>query len=346
MRHSLFSVIGFLLSLFLISCAPASSQGTLFFYVRQGATPTLVLLDNPESAQPRGEIALAPPPGCDFWSLTPAPIGPFAALEWQCPFGLVTQLIDTRDGKISFLLDAPTLDSHFLAWSVDGKNVYIKAAAMTQAQILRVDVESHQATLLPQVSPNTYNFTVSPTDGVLLWAFSDGIGLGSQVWGANADGSDPQIVLSDQAHIVGLMRYSPDGKHVAAIRQPDGQQPFPAGELWLADSDGKHPHLVATTDAGRGMFPVWSPNGEKIAFIGRSKGSDPSSINLSILTLSDFQPSVIDMQPVLPPVWSPDGSGLYVTLPADGKMDVWFYEIAAGKRKKLFENACCAGWIK
>ncbi len=345
MPRSLLFIFCSLSACFLTSCAPASA-GALFFYLRPGTTPTLVLLDNPESSQPRGEIALAPPPDCDFWSLTPAPRGPLLALEWQCSFGLVTQVVNSSSKEISSLLNEPNSDSHFLAWSNDGATVYLKAATVSDPKILRVDAQSHQGMVLSGVSPNTYSFTVSPTDGVLLWAFSNGIGLGSQVWGADANGVNPQVVLSDPAHIVGLIRYSPDGKHVAAIRQPDGKEPFPAGELWLADSDGKHPHLVATTDAGRGMFPVWSPNGEKIAYIGRDNPDDPASLNLSILTLSGVTPVTLHLQPANPPAWAPDGSRLYFTSAADGKMELWFYEISTGKTEKLLENACCAGWLK
>lgn len=345
MRYSLLPTLCLLLTCLLTSCAPATSQGALFFYIKAGTTPTLVLLDGPDSSTPRSEIPLAPPPDCGFWSLTPAPTGPLAALEWQCSFGLVTQIVNTRDGKISFLMDAPTSDAHFLAWGNDGTTLYAKVGATTDPQIVRVDAQSHKSMVLSQVSPYTYNFTVSPTDGVLLWAFTKGIGFGSEVWGSNADGSSPQMVLSDPQHIVGLIRYSPDGKYVAAIRQTDGQEQFPPGELWLSNSDGKRPHLVANTDAGRGMFPVWSPDGQKIAFIGRERPRDPESTNLSILTIADTKLSTLNLQLSTPPAWSPDGARLYFTLAADGKMELWFYEISTGQTQKLLENACCAGWV-
>jgi Tol biopolymer transport system component len=154
------------------------------------------------------------------------------------------------------------------------------------------------------------------------------------------------MVLTDPANIIGLMRYSPDGKHIAAIRLPDNQSDLPPGELWLADSDGKHAHFAATADAGRGMFPVWSPNGEKIAFIGRTHPQDPASMNLSIYNVLNSELSTFNFQPSTPPAWSPDGSRLYFTLASDGKMDIWFYEISTGKTEKVFENACCAGWTE
>lgn len=346
MRYSLLPAFGLLLAFLLAACAPAPSQGARFFYLKMEAVPTLVLLDSPDSAQPLSQIALASPPNCGFWSLTPAPRGPLAALEWQCPFGLLTQIVNTADGTISPLLtDDTNTDAHFLTWSNDGNTVYARVGATTNPRILRVDARSHQGTEMSQVSPNTYNFTVSPSDGVLLWAFTNGIGFGSEVWGSAPDGTSPQMVLSDAQHIIGLIRYSPDGKYVAAIRQPDGQEQFPPGQLWLADADGKHPHAVATTDAGRGMFPVWSPDGQKIAFIGRTRPHDPTSINLSILNISDSHLSTLNFQPSTPPSWSPNGSHLYFTLAADGKMELWFYEISTEKSAKLFDNACCAGWV-
>jgi WD40 repeat protein len=356
MRRSPFSILFFLFSALLTSCAPVASPGALFFYIRQGDAPTLVLLRDPDSHSPVGEIPLASPPDCSFWSLSPAPTGPLAALEWQCPSGPLTQVVDTSplpavavqglgSQKIVSLLDDPSIDTHFLAWSPDGRSVYLKAGALSNPQILRVDAISRQVTVLP-IPANTYSLAVSPADGTIVWALTGGIGSGSQVWGSDAQSANSQIVLSDPANIIGLMRYAPDGRHIAAIRLPDDQSALPPGELWLADSDGKHAHFAATADAGRGMFPVWSPNGEKIAFIGRTHPRDPASINLSVLTLFNLQLSTLNLKPEAPPTWSPDGSRLYFTLASDGKMEVWSYEISTGKTEKLFENACCVGWTE
>jgi Tol biopolymer transport system component len=346
MQRSLFLTLILICSFLFVSCAPATSSGARFFYVRMGATPTLMLLDSPESRQPRGEIPLAAPADCSFWSLTPAPVGPFAALEWQCPFGPLTELVNVGEKSVGALLDDVNRDSHFLAWSADGKSIYLKTGATTQPQIMRVDVASHQATVMKKISLNTYNLTVSPTEDIVLWAFSDGIGFGSQLWASTADGSRTQMVLSDPGDIISLMRFAPDGKHIVAIRMPDNKDPLPAGELWLADSDGKHAHFTATADAGRGMFPVWSADGAKIAFIGRSHPNDPASINLSVLTFPDEKVSTFDVQPAFPPVWSPDGDSLYFTQGADGKMELWSYKLSTGASQKLFDSACCAGWVQ
>jgi Tol biopolymer transport system component len=309
------------------------------------ASPVLTLLDGPDAQPPVGEIPLVAPAGCGFGLLAPAPNGPLTAIEWQCADGPRTQVVDLNDKKTFSLVDDASLDSHFLAWSPDGKSVYLKVGVLANPQILRVEAVSRQVTVMP-IPANTYSLAVSPADGTIVWALTRGIGSGSQVWGSDAHSLMSQLVLADPTNIIGLMHFSPDGKRIAAIRLPDDQALLPPGELWIADSDGQHAHFAATADAGRGMFPVWSPDGEKIAFAGRDHPRDAGSINLSILTLADLQLVTVDVRPEAPPAWSPDGSRLYFTRKSDGKMEVWFYELSTGKAQKLFEDACCAGWTQ
>lgn len=333
-------------SLLLVSCTPATSVRHTFFYIKHPNTsPTLFWLDTPNATQSLGEIPLNAPSGCAFGSLSPAPNGPFVAVEWQCADGPRTQAANLDEKKAYFLLDNPSSDSHFLAWSPDGKSIYLKAGALTNPQILRVDVASRQPTAL-SIPAETYAIAVSPTDGAIIWALTHGIGSGSQIWGSYANSTSSQLVLADRSSIIGLMRFSPDGQRIAAIRLPDDQSPLPPGELWIVDADGRRPHFAATADAGRGMPPVWSPDSQKIAFVGRDRARDPASLNLSILTILDLQLSTLNYKPLFPPTWSSDNAALYFTQGSDGKMELWFYEVSTGKAQKLFDDACCAGWSK
>ncbi len=335
--------ISFLLFVFLTACAPVStpSPAPLFTYIRLGDAPALVLTLNPDSGAPFGEIPLATPANCGLWSLNPAPVGLRTAVEWECESGPRVQIIDIGAKKAAFLLDDPTVDNRFLAWNPDGKAVYLKAGTLSNPQVLRVEVDSRSVAVL-SASPNTYDLTVAP-DGTILYAFSNGIGFGSEVWQMDGLNGQPRRMLSDAENILGLFRFSPDGTHVAYIRLPDSQVDFPAGELWVMAGDGKNAHLAATADAGRGMPPVWSPDGDKIAFVGRNQPAEPAT-NLSIYDLSTATLLMLPVSPVMPPVWAADG--LYFTQAENDTMTVWFYETASGKTRKLVSGACCAGWMR
>ena len=171
------------------------------------------------------------------------------------------------------------------------------------------------------------------------------MGLGSEIGAADADGNNEQKFMADARKILGLMRFSPDGKHIAFVRLPDAQTEFPPAELWLADADGTNARQLAMADGGHGMPPVWSPDGSKIAFAGRAQPDDPNSINLSIYELSTSKLITADIAPSTPPVWSPDGAKVYFTRAINDRMEIWFYEISTGKAGMLLEDACCAGWL-
>ncbi|RPH59478.1 MAG: hypothetical protein EHM81_08120, partial [Chloroflexi bacterium] len=141
-----------LLLLALAACAPApksqnnpiQSSSPLFFTLRL-ADATLVLARNPDSGAPAREIPLEAPAGCGFWSLNPAPTGPSIAIEWECAFGPIVQVLDTGTGKASFPVQGPAVDHRFLAWEPDGGAVYLKVGTLSNPQVLRVDIGSRQS---------------------------------------------------------------------------------------------------------------------------------------------------------------------------------------------------------
>jgi Tol biopolymer transport system component len=248
-------------------------------------------------------------------------------------------LLNISTGQASFLLNDPRMDNRFLAWDPAGEALYLKVGTLSDPQVLRFTVADRRSQALP-VSPNTYDLTVSP-DKTILYAFSNGIGFGSEAWLLDETGNQRQI-LSDAKNILGLFRYAPDGKHIAYLRLPDSNSTFPAGKLWVMDADGQNARLAATADGGRGMPPAWSPAGDQIAFIGRNQPGNESP-NLSIYNMSNARLLTLDFSPLTPPVWSLDG--LYFTLAAGDTMELWFYATASGKAHKVTSGACCAGWI-
>jgi Tol biopolymer transport system component len=336
----------------LTSCAPAvpvpppSLPDPVFFYLRApaAAAPSLVLQAEPGAAQGQREIPLTFPQGCSFWSLNPAPVEPWLAVELQCSYGPTLRLLDTRDGTTSTLPGDAGLDSLVLGWSPDGTTIYLKIGTLSNPQVVSVDAATHHVTPLP-IPPNTYNLAVAPDGSRLLYAWSNGMGLGSEIRYVDAKGNNAQHFMADAGKILGLMRFAPDGKRVAYVRLPDDQTEFPPAELWLANADGTNAHQLAGVDGGHGLPPVWSPDSPKIAFAGRAQPDDPNSMELALYDLGTSRLSASGLSLQTPPVWAPDGTKVYFTRAIDDRMELWFYEISTGKAGMLLEDACCAGWL-
>lgn len=288
---------------------------------------------------------LPAPSDCTLYAIRPAPRGRWIAVEWDCPSGPRVGLFDSASGRIRLAIDDQTLDNRLLAWHSDGGSVYLKIGMLSFPQVIRVDVETLRATELP-VAAFVYDVAVSPDGGQALYSLSNGIGFGSETWlGAENAKNASQLLLAPN-HIIALAQFSPDGSKIAFIKMPDSQEPYPAGELWLMDSDGRNAFLAATTDAGRGYPPVWSPDGTKIAFVGRNDPADSSSVNLSIYDLAAQSLITESYLLITAPAWSPDGAFLAFTARESDTITVWQYELAARRAEKIFDQACCAGWIR
>ena len=338
-----------LVTCLLASCVPVSPPSLpapVFFYLRApaGASPSIVLQSSPGSGEAAREIALVLPQDCSFWSLSPAPVGPWLAVELQCSYGPTLRLLNTRDGTAYAPPGDAGLDSLVLGWSPDGKTVYLKIGTLSNPQVVRLDAAARRVRPLP-IQPNTYNLSASPDGARLLYAWSNGMGLGSEIRSADAEGNNGQKFMAEAGKILGLMRFAPDGKRVAYVRLPDDQSAFPPAELWLADADGTNARRLADADGGHGLPPVWSPDGSKIAFAGRAQPDDPNSLELAFYDLSTSQTTATGLALQTPPVWAADGARVYFTRSIDDKMEVWFYEVSTGKTGSLFEDACCAGWV-
>jgi Tol biopolymer transport system component len=358
MRTRILPVLLAFITFLLCACAgdPAvdSPYSPGFFYLSfasGSSSPSLILQNAPNSAI-RSQFALDPPTDCSFYALRPAPRGRWVAVEWECAFGPAVEMFDTASGKSHFALSDPTIDSRFLAWQPDGRQLYLKIGTLSVPQTLRVDAATGKATELP-ISPFVYDLTVTPDGSRVYYALTKGLGFGSEAWLAGPEGQNPSQLLVDAQNIIALAQYSPDGSQIAFIKFPDNQSSTPPGELWVMDSSGFHDRKLAVADAGRGFAPVWSPAGDRLALAGRDQPAKPETINISV---AELKSSVLTSYPTAPstqPVWSPDGTliafstiNTSIQSTQGDTMELWFYKISSGKGYKLVTDACCAGWIR
>lgn len=349
------------LLLLVTSCSTPSSPalsmietGTLYAY---RADPSALMQISADLTAVERETPLDVPQACQLHGLYAPARGDALAAELTCPNGPVTLLVQTESGATRPLLKDNTIDSHFLAWAADGSSLYLRVNSMADPHILQVDIHSLQATDL-SIDAYTYDLAAAPDGRHILFSFSHGMGLGSEMWLADANGRGGKQLLSDPENILAFARWSPDGRRLAFIKIPDSQTPYSVGELWMAEADGSNARKLAEADAGHGYSASWSPDGNRLAFVVRVNPEDPSADQslealISNIALVDVSSEAVTQVTHLArgraetPAWSPDGNTLSFTFVLDGRMDVQVADLAGGAGASLpGESVCCPVWMR
>lgn len=281
-------------------------------------------------------LTTAFPPGCQLFNVTAAPRGPWVAVDLACQAGHAStvQVVDTASGELKSL--SADLGSHsiFLNWTPDGREALLLTDMLGEAKVYRVGAADGVAT--PVMLPgDTYDAAFSPDGTRLIYATTRGLGFGSALWSANADGSWPVLLVREPRHIVAYARFSPLGDKLAYIRMADSNIPFTVGELWVMDAAGGNARAISAADAGHGYPPAWSPDGRQIAFVYRENGDNvvadqiagKLASNIYVADLHTYQTyAVTAFENTLAeaPVWSPDGAALaFAAQPHGGLPSIW-----------------------
>ncbi len=323
------------------------------FYVFRLSPPAMLQLSNDERIL--RELPLTIPDGCSLDNVFAPPVGETLAIEFSCSFGQAVVWFDTQSGRMT--QPVTESDSYFLAWAPDGQSAYLKVATMSRPHIVRASL-SGKPVFVP-ITELTYDVSPKPgTSDKVLFSFSRGMNLGSEMWLAMSGGQTVKPVVADAHSYISFARWSPDGSKIAFIKIPDTATPFTVGELWVMDTDGSNARKLADVDAGHGCAEAWSPNGSQIAFVVRENPGDAqadqdASALKSNISVVDPKSGVVSPLTHFPgarveaPTWSPDESRIAFTAVVDDKMSVYLAEVAPGQvQQALSAPSCCAVWTR
>lgn len=343
----------FISILLLLSCVPPvqpSTQTTLYIYRFQ---PPAFLEISPDF-QISAEIPFSVPLHCGLFDIFSPTSGKVLLIELSCPNGQTVVFLDTTTGAVSQPITE--WDSHFLAWAEDGTSAYLKVDSLGDARLVRAQTGGKLDGL--SVTGWTYDLSGRPGTDDFIYAFSRGLGYGSELHFTRNNGRSSDLLYEDRYHYISFARYSPDGVRIAFIKIPDSQTPFTVGELWVMEAGGSNPRKLSEADAGHGYAANWSPDGEWIAFVKRENPSEESAdrspealvsniyrVNLRsgvITQVTSFTDGRAET-----PHWSPDGSTLAFNTVLNGRMDVQTADITTGEIRSLItESTCCPAWMR
>lgn len=127
--------------------------------------------------------------------------------------------------------------------------------------------------------PSAYlvDASASPDGSEIVYSTSAGLGMGSDSWLMNNDGSNVRHLSRNAGatqSIAALFTWSPDGKTIAYERLADSSTPFLPAGLWIMNATGGQQQHLADADGGHGYALAWSPDSRKIAFVMRTNVHD------------------------------------------------------------------------
>lgn len=284
----------------------------------------------------------------------------------------LTSVYDTEAGESVIIVDlTPTQETAYIwggqlfNWHPNGVEfLFAEYSSQRNPGLWLVEASTGlYQMLLAQVpiwsDANFSGAAISPEGQILAYSIS---GPGSeQIWMANADGSNPRLVLESNTSAI-VYAWSPDGRYLLYGGEPMPQTgkgtplpPWP--RLWVMDREGTNHrslNLPWDTFGFTDQKPVWSPTGQYIAGIGGVGETAPCwrpGENQPVDSLCLFRNAGVYVENVetgevrlvapnaVDPTWSPDGSLLTLSrMDERGQIDIWVVDVGGSNLRRVTDT--------
>jgi dipeptidyl aminopeptidase/acylaminoacyl peptidase len=243
---------------------------------------------------------------------------------------MIAKLDDRRAHQIADVAGSPSA----MVWSADGETLAFTMFVPEPAPLASA----------PVAKPKGATWAAAPQVIAALRYQEDGKDNFEpghvQLFTLTAGGGMPRQVSHGSLDIQGDPVWSPDGtKLIYSAENGDALGPtFHVARLYSVDSAGGPATALSPTGFAARM-PVISPNGQSVAYIAwAADGRDYSPIGLYVMDLNGAAPRRLGAgldRDLTAPIWSADGSALYVRYADRGINKVGRLTIAAGNLTEL-----------
>jgi len=175
--------------------------------------------------------------------------------------------------------------------------------------------------------------------GTNLIAFSSDRTGNWEIYLMNTDGSNQRNVTSRPGTDDDEPFWSPDGRQIAFVSCPVGQEA--SSEIWVMNSDGSNQRQI-TFNSAEASQPGWSPDGTTIAFASTKGGG--GGVWLMNADGSNVHKIIDDPARWTRPRFSPDGSQIAFRGSRAGNAEVYVMNADGTNLRNLTNNPAWDGW--
>ena len=327
------SVLALLLSLAVLGAAVAGGVFLAAGGRDSRGDEDLVIIEEPDSDQPRTTLAPLPTAPEAPGSTTTTALTATRPVRNLIAYTVVRNGVSNvevlrSDGTERFAVTAGP-GAFEPAWSPDKQRL-----AFTTCPTVCAGLEADFEIVVREENGKVTNLTNNPArDGGASWspdgariAFHSNRSGTHEIWTMNADGTDPKQVTTLESRSVSPA-WSPDGTRIAFTSDRGGNIDIYVLNL----ADGSVTNLTAS--AGADSNAAWSPDSRSIAFDSDRLGT----LDVYVIDAAGGIPRRVTtaLAGESEPVWSPDGSQLLFVTNAGGNPDLMTIPAAGGEAKPM-----------